>query len=128
MAATNALANAPKSVRDQAAALARQASTKTKKAMQGAQKVKTPVIATVAGAALGVAERFAPDVQIPGIDNGVTLGLLAVIGGAFMPGKLGEACMTAGSGLLASGARNMARTVGADAEDDDEEPGETEGI
>ncbi len=126
MANTTALANAPKSVRDQAAALARQAGSKAKKAMQGAQKVKAPVIATVAGTALGVAERFAPDVQIPGIDNGVTLGLPAVIAGAFLPGKMGEALMLAGSGLLASGARNMARTIGAD--DDDDAPGETEGI
>jgi hypothetical protein len=125
MATSNALANAPKSVRDEASALARKTGSSVKKKLMTAQKVKTPVIATVAGTALGVAERFAPDVQIPGIDNGVTLGLAGVIAGAFMPGKLGEALMLAGSGWLASGARNMARTVGAD---DDDAPGETEGI
>ena len=114
--ATNALANAPKSIRDQAAALARSASAKTKRAIKSAQKVEAPIAAVAGGTLLGLAERMLPDVQLGPIDNGVTVGLPLTIAGAFAPGKLGEWMMGAGAGMLASGGRTMARTLGAEAE------------
>jgi hypothetical protein len=112
---STALATSSKTIRDQAQALARAASAKTKLRLKSAQRVQVPLLATLGATALGLIERLAdlePDAL--GIDNGVIAGAPIAIAGALMPGQFGEYVMLAGTGMLASGARTTARTLGAD--------------
>lgn len=113
--ASNALANASKTVQDQAKGLARSAAAKAAKNVKSGMKVKTTGLGALGAVALGIAERFMGGAQLGPIDNGLTVGLPLALVGAFAPGKAGEYIMMVGNGPLFAGLRETAKSLGADA-------------